>query len=80
MKCSAIGPVRNRIGGSIDRDAGFAERGCKMNRTAVHADHRLRAAGCIDQSFDAGKVNLCSFDSTQTFSGVRRTVHYQRET
>ena len=66
--------MRGRIGGSVDRDAGLAERGRQMHRPAIHADDRLSAPRGIYQSLDAGQMDARAPDSSKDLPGVERAV------
>src|SRR5205809_8041278 len=49
-----VGAVAPRIGGAEDGDSRLTERRSQVQWTAVHPNHRPRAAGCVDQSGQSG--------------------------
>src|SRR6185312_6662313 len=46
FKIAPARPVARRIGGTEDRRSGLAQRGCQMQRAAIHAHHERGAARC----------------------------------
>ena len=71
----AVGTVARRVGGAEDRDAGFAERGGQVQRTAIHADHGGGAPRGVDQAGQARVV----WNATSAARSRRRTVEHQRD-
>ena len=66
----AVRTVARGVGGAEDRDAGFAERGGDVERTAIDADHGGGAPRRVDQAGQSGDVGE---------SGTRRAVQDQRQ-
>src|ERR1039457_6212208 len=77
---AAVRAGLRRIGGPKDCHSGPAQRGCHMQRSAIHPHYRGGATGRVDKAFDRRQMQHLVRHTRQRLPLARRTVQHQRDT